>query len=101
MIDLERWTCVRAPLPSVMSGTSNSGSDETPAVFQHRRGRLLVYERRQYPEARPPVNERRLSAMSPTVRTEDLIDAQEVADLLGLAQRNSVTTYLRRYPEMP
>lgn len=32
---------------------------------------------------------------------EDLIDAQEVAELLGLAQRNTVSAYQRRYPEMP
>jgi glutathione-regulated potassium-efflux system ancillary protein KefG len=35
------------------------------------------------------------------VRTEDLIDAQGVAELLGLAQRNTVSAYQRRYPEMP
>lgn len=39
--------------------------------------------------------------MNPRVKTEDLIDAVEVARLLGLAQRNSVSTYLRRYPDMP
>ena len=39
--------------------------------------------------------------MTPRVDTEDLIDAQGVADLLGLAQRNSVSTYQRRYPDMP
>ena len=39
--------------------------------------------------------------MSPTIRTEDLIDAQGIADLLGLAQRNTVSLYKRRYPEMP
>lgn len=39
--------------------------------------------------------------MAPTVRTEDLIDAHEVAEILGLAQRNSVSTYLRRYADMP
>jgi len=31
----------------------------------------------------------------------DLIDAQGVADLLGLSHRNSVYTYQRRYPDMP
>lgn len=35
------------------------------------------------------------------VETEDLIDAQEVAQLLGLAHRNTVSVYQRRYPEMP
>jgi predicted DNA-binding transcriptional regulator AlpA len=39
--------------------------------------------------------------MAPRVDTEDLIDAQEVAEILGLAQRNSVSLYQRRYPDMP
>ena len=39
--------------------------------------------------------------MSPTIRTEDLIDAQGIADLLGLAQRNTISLYQKRYPEMP
>ena len=37
----------------------------------------------------------------PTVRTEDLIDANDVADLLNLAHPNSVSTYQRRYDDMP
>lgn len=39
--------------------------------------------------------------MTPEVRTEDLIDAQGVAELLGLSHRNTVSTYQRRYPDMP
>jgi predicted DNA-binding transcriptional regulator AlpA len=39
--------------------------------------------------------------MAPRVRTEDLVDAQVVAEILGLSHRNSVYTYLRRYPSMP
>lgn len=39
--------------------------------------------------------------MGRTVDTDELIDAQGVADLLGLAQRNTVSLYQRRYPEMP
>ena len=35
------------------------------------------------------------------MRTEDLIDARGIAELLGLSHPNSVSTYLRRYPEMP
>ena len=35
------------------------------------------------------------------VRTEDLIDAHGVAEILGLAHPNSVSTYLKRYPHMP
>ncbi len=37
----------------------------------------------------------------PMVDTRDLIDAHGVAEILGLAQPNSVSTYQRRYPEMP
>jgi glutathione-regulated potassium-efflux system ancillary protein KefG len=37
----------------------------------------------------------------PTVRTEDLIDAQAVAEIIGLAHRNAVSGYLSRYPDMP
>jgi predicted DNA-binding transcriptional regulator AlpA len=39
--------------------------------------------------------------VSPLVRTEDLIDARRVAEILGLAQPNSVSLYQRRYSDMP
>ena len=39
--------------------------------------------------------------MGRTLDAEDLIDAQAVAELLGLAQRNTVSAYQRRYPTMP
>jgi len=39
--------------------------------------------------------------MAPRVRTEDLIDAQGVADLLSLSHRNTVSSYQKRYPDMP
>lgn len=32
---------------------------------------------------------------------DDLIDARDVAQILGLRQRNTVSQYQRRYPEMP
>ena len=35
------------------------------------------------------------------VNTEDLIGAADVAEILGLSHHNSVTTYLRRYPDFP
>lgn len=52
------------------------------------------------------------SALSPTVDNysadmanrvdpADLIDAQAVAELLGLSQRSSVATYRKRYPDFP
>jgi glutathione-regulated potassium-efflux system ancillary protein KefG len=39
--------------------------------------------------------------MSPKVNTEDLIDAHEVAAILGLSHFQSVSTYQRRYGDMP
>ena len=39
--------------------------------------------------------------MSPEVNTEDLIDSHGVAEILGLAHINSVSAYLKRYPDMP
>lgn len=33
--------------------------------------------------------------------TRDLIDARGVAEILGLAQANSVSTYQQRYSDMP
>ena len=37
----------------------------------------------------------------PTVNTEDLIDARQVAELLNLSHANSVSTYQHRYDDMP
>jgi hypothetical protein len=39
--------------------------------------------------------------VAPKVNTADLIGAAEVAEILGLAHHNSVTTYLRRYDDFP
>ena len=39
--------------------------------------------------------------MAPRVDTADLIDAQEIAERLGLAHRNTVSLYQRRYADMP
>ncbi len=42
-----------------------------------------------------------LSCMGQLVDLDDLIDVGEVAALLGLAHKNSVTTYMRRYDDFP
>ena len=39
--------------------------------------------------------------MNPRINSEDLVDSAIVAEILGLSHRESVTTYLRRYPDMP
>lgn len=42
-----------------------------------------------------------LHPVAPRVDTEDLIDAHGVAEILGLAHRNTVSVYQRRYADMP
>jgi predicted DNA-binding transcriptional regulator AlpA len=39
--------------------------------------------------------------VTPSVRTEDLIDARDVAQILSLSHRNTVSNYQKRYPDMP
>ena len=39
--------------------------------------------------------------MGRKVDVDELIDAQGVADMLGLAQRNTVSLYQKRYADMP
>lgn len=39
--------------------------------------------------------------MGRKVDLDDVIDVGEVAELLGLAHKNSVTTYMRRYDDFP
>jgi hypothetical protein len=39
--------------------------------------------------------------MGRLVDPDNLLDVGEVADLLGLAQKNSVTTYMHRYEDFP
>ena len=68
--------------------------------MSHRRGHLLstrIYYRKQH----AIVNVYRLEIMGRKVDLDDLIDVGEVAELLGLAHKNSVTTYMRRYEDFP
>ncbi len=37
----------------------------------------------------------------PLVDTDDLIDAVEVAEIIGLSSAKAVSTYQARYPDMP
>jgi predicted DNA-binding transcriptional regulator AlpA len=39
--------------------------------------------------------------MSPFVATEDLVDARQVAELLGLSHPSAVSVYQHRYASMP
>jgi predicted DNA-binding transcriptional regulator AlpA len=39
--------------------------------------------------------------MAPTVATEDLVDARDVAQILGLSHPSAVSVYQHRYSDMP
>jgi len=39
--------------------------------------------------------------VTPLVDTKDLIDARDVAKIIGLSQPGNVSLYQRRYPDMP
>jgi glutathione-regulated potassium-efflux system ancillary protein KefG len=39
--------------------------------------------------------------MTPWIDSDDLLDAHGVAEILGLAHRNTVSQYQRRYGDMP
>lgn len=39
--------------------------------------------------------------MGRRVDVDDLVDSADVAQLLGLSERNSVNLYRRRYPDFP
>lgn len=70
-------------------------------MFTHRRGHsLLLSTKGDYLVCRTELSPY-VDRMTPRVDTEELIDAQEVADALGLAHRNSVSLYQRRYADMP
>ena len=43
----------------------------------------------------------RLASVPRRVALEDLIDAHDLARILGLSHRNTVSLYMRRYPDMP
>jgi predicted DNA-binding transcriptional regulator AlpA len=52
-----------------------------------------------HPES--PVFQCQTPGVGRRVNVDDLIDAREVARLIGLARETSVSVYQRRYPDMP
>jgi hypothetical protein len=44
---------------------------------------------------------RKLDLMARRVLIDDLIDAHDVARILGVTHRNTVSQYVHRYPDMP
>ncbi len=67
-------------------------------MLAHRRGHLVVYTR-ILADTSDTVNG--CIQMGKKIDVDDLIDANGVAEMLGLAQRNAVSLYQRRYPDMP
>ena len=72
-----------------------------PGVFPHRRGREYFVDTCILAVLVVKCQLGNTASVAPRVNTEDLIDAHEVARLLGLAQRTSVSVYQNRYPDMP
>ncbi len=71
-------------------------------MFAHRRGRLVSDYICNLPQPSDGSGYGcNLRWVAPRVDTEDLIDAHTVAEILGLAHRNTVSVYQRRYAEMP
>ena len=48
-------------------------------------------------QASPP----KVLVVGRSVEVEDLIDAQGIADRLGLAQRQTINSWIARYPDFP
>ena len=59
------------------------------------------YERSLDPRSDGSAYESNLWGVGQRVDIDDLIDANGVAELLGLAHRNTVSVYQHRYPDMP
>jgi hypothetical protein len=70
-----------------------------PGVFAHSPGPLPAYKYRLTPRARSTLVG--FSSMGRRVDVDELIDSQAVAEILELAQPNTVSAYQRRYPNMP
>lgn len=60
-----------------------------------------MYTCQQHASQRLSVRHVKLPLVGRRVDLDDLIDAGEVASILGLARANSVYVYQARYPDMP
>ncbi len=69
-------------------------------MLQHRRGHFVgAYNLANASDGTDPTNT--IPDVSPLVRTEDLLDARGVAEILGLSAPNTVSVYQHRYEDMP
>ena len=70
-------------------------------MFAHRRGRFEIAYIVTLSSLADGSAYRCKLAWMPRVNTEDLIDTQGVAEILGLTHRNTVHQYQQRYEDMP
>lgn len=70
-------------------------------MVEHRRGRLFVCTHILWSRSDGSELIDTLVSVTPLVDTNDLIDAREVAEIIGLSQPGNVSLYQRRYPDMP
>jgi predicted DNA-binding transcriptional regulator AlpA len=75
------------------------GSGRTPGPLARSPGSPLVLS--VVNSAPRSVHRRQLPSPKVLVETDDLLDANEVAELLGLANRTAISVYRSRYPDFP
>ena len=98
-----RWLCsVKEALASILHvDTSNPNVGQGLGCFSTARPTYFVNELILL-RLRDIVKERIHSIfMSTNVRLEDLIDANDIAEMLGLSYSTAVSLYQQRYPDMP
>jgi hypothetical protein len=70
-------------------------------VFPHRRGHVSDYYCNLAYAPDGSAYNCSLATMGRKVDVDDLLDANGIAELLGLAHRNTVSVYQHRYQDMP
>jgi predicted DNA-binding transcriptional regulator AlpA len=70
-------------------------------VLTHRRGHLCSLYAQTINAVGRTAGASRLDVMTPHVATEDLVDARDVAEILGLSHPSAVSVYQHRYEDMP
>jgi len=107
--ELGRWrylrTCVRLHCRDLPKGLG-----QAPGCRKHRRGRLVLFCTCRLQVAPDGIDHTCRQHVWQSVYAhrvvrrvalEDLIDAHDVARILGLSHRNTVSLYMRRYEDMP
>jgi hypothetical protein len=89
-------------IPSGHLSLPLTGSGHASGCYQHRRGTTISSMTSRTLLRRSDGNERAYNLrISRTVKLDDLIDAQDVAKIIGLSLASNVSLYQKRYEDMP